>query len=197
MVMAQEFDELGAGLRTWQVYDPAVKVELFSTALEIRAGTFIVDPVSLAADLAEDFHNVTGVVVTNANHHRASAEFAQRFNVPIYARAESFGDARPPSFHDLDQNPHPHGELQSVAIEGAAPGEIALCVNRSLIVGDALINAEPYGFTFLPAKYCIDFKRMRQSLRQLVELDFDRILFAHGMPIISRAHARLTQLFEQ
>jgi glyoxylase-like metal-dependent hydrolase (beta-lactamase superfamily II) len=119
--------------------------------------------------------------VTNANHQRASAEFSERFKVPIFAGAESFDDV----------------QLNAVAIDGAAPDEIALCVNQSLIMGDALINFEPHGFTFLPAKYCTNFKRMRQSLRQLLDLDFERILFAHGIPITSRAHERLAQLLNE
>ena len=37
---------------------------------------------------------------------------------------------------------------------------------------------------------------MRRSLRQLLEFRFERLLFAHGTPIISGAHARLAELLE-
>ena len=83
--------------------------------------------------------------------------------------------------------------------EGAVAGEIALYQpsNRgTLIVGDALINFEPHGFTFLPRKYCQNEKQMRHSLRQLVSRPAERILFAHGTPILSGATARLQQLLE-
>jgi glyoxylase-like metal-dependent hydrolase (beta-lactamase superfamily II) len=84
-------------------------------------------------------------------------------------------------------------------IEGAAAGEIVLHYAPSggtLIVGDALINFEPYGFTFLPAKYCSNEKEMRRSLRKLLKYKADRILFAHGSPILSGATDRLQALLD-
>jgi glyoxylase-like metal-dependent hydrolase (beta-lactamase superfamily II) len=63
-----------------------------------------------------------------------------------------------------------------------------------MVVGDALINFEPHGFGLLPAKYCLDPSLMRQSLRKLLDYAFDRMLFAHGTPILSGARARLERL---
>ena len=63
-----------------------------------------------------------------------------------------------------------------ISVEGAVAGELILhyALNGgTLIVDDALINFEPYRFSFLPAKYCSNEKEMRRSLR---------ILFAHGAP---------------
>jgi glyoxylase-like metal-dependent hydrolase (beta-lactamase superfamily II) len=91
------------------------------------------------------------------------------------------------------------GELEVTAIDGAARGEIALyhaANGGTLVIGDALINFEPYGFTFLPEKYCQDPKQMRNSLRKLLRFNAERILFAHGMPILSRASDRLRQLLQ-
>ena len=85
------------------------------------------------------------------------------------------------------------------AIGGAAPGEIALYSSGedgTLIMGDALIHFEPYGFTFLPPKYCTNFKEMRKSLRDLLTYDVKRMLFAHGMPIVANANRRLRQLLD-
>ena len=79
------------------------------------------------------------------------------------------------------------------------PGEIALYHSPNggtLIVGDALINFEPYGFTFLPGKYCLDEKEMRRSLLKLLDRKAERILFAHGLPIVSNATARLRRLLD-
>jgi glyoxylase-like metal-dependent hydrolase (beta-lactamase superfamily II) len=78
-------------------------------------------------------------------------------------------------------------------------GEIALFHEPdggTLIVGDALIHFEPYGFTFLPAKYCVDQKKMRRSLGKLRRCEADRILFAHGTPILSGAVDRLNALLD-
>ena len=90
--------------------------------------------------------------------------------------------------------------MQVVGIEGAAPGEIALYCRkrrRDAIVGDALINFGAHGFTFLPGKYCSNAKLMRKSLRRLLDFHFERILFAHGMPIIERGRDRLEELLDR
>jgi hypothetical protein len=64
----------------------------------------------------------------------------------------------------------------------------------SIIVGDALIHFDPYGFTFLPAKYCTNHKEMRHSLRKLLHYRAERMFFAHGTPILSKAGERLKHL---
>jgi glyoxylase-like metal-dependent hydrolase (beta-lactamase superfamily II) len=88
-------------------------------------------------------------------------------------------------------------QLRVMRIEGAVDGEFALYHpddGGTLIAGDALINFDPYGFTLLPRKYCRNQKQMIRSLRKLLELDFSRIFFAHGNPILTRAHQRLESL---
>ena len=64
----------------------------------------------------------------------------------------------------------------------------------TMVVGDALINFEPHGFGLLPAKYCLDSKLMRRSLEKILDYAFDRMLFAHGTPILSGARQRTEQL---
>lgn len=200
MAAAQEFDYVAPGVLIWQVYDPAVKADLFSTALETPAGTYLIDPVDLDAEARqslETHRTITGIVVTNENHERAASRFAKRFSVPIFLHGDletRHGLARTIGLHDYEEF---EPELRAIAIEGAPAGEIALHYEAdggTLVVGDALINLEPYGFGFLPAKYCRDSKLMRRSLLKLREFTFERMLFAHGTPILSDARARLEQL---
>lgn len=183
-----ELDQVAPGLFIWQRYDSAVKADLFSTAMVTPAGVYLVDPIpikSAALRPVLEGGEVVGVILTNANHARASAEFAERFHVAIA------GKGRP--------GERPSLEITFIEIEGAAEGEIALHLARdggTLIMGDALINMDSSGFAFLPAKYCSNHKLMRKSLRQLLDCRFERILFAHGLPILSQAHARLTELLK-
>lgn len=200
MPIAQEFDEIAHGVFIWQIYDPTVKAELFSTALNTPAGTYLVDPVQLGATALQNINshpNIAGIVVTNENHERMARWFADRFSVPIYLHAdlgslETIADA----IGLQDQEEITPG-LRAIAIDGAPAGEIVLHFEAdggTLVVGDALINFEPYGFALLSPKYCRNFKLMRRSLTKLLDCTFERMLFAHGTPILSAARTRLAQL---
>lgn len=200
MPLAQEVDEVAPGILAWQMFDNKVKAELFSTALETPAGTFLVDPIPLESDGLASLRTrrkATGIFVTNANHLRATAEFAKIFSVPIYAHVELRGSPDfPQSTWVQDGEVFANG-LTAVAIDGGPAGEMALYYNDTggtMVLGDALINFEPHGFGLLPAKYCLDSKRMRRSLGKLLDYAFDRMLFAHGTPILSGGRERLEHL---
>jgi hypothetical protein len=186
VAIAAEIEPVAPGLCLWRVYDPTDKAELYSTGIISGEGTYLVDPISLTPDALADLRArtaIAGIIVTNENHQRAAPEFAERFKAPIYSDGTQ---------------PFP-SELTAVQIDGAVRGEIAVhsdVAGGVVVMGDALINFEPYGFTFLPAKYCSNVKVMRRSLRKLLDYRFDRMLFAHGTPILTGARPRLEQLLE-
>jgi hypothetical protein len=201
MPCAQEVDEVSPGILVWQVYDSKVKADLFSTALATHAGTFVVDPIPLASEallsLGTRRPQAAGVFVTNANHARAARDFAEAFCVPLYVHDELRGSPDFPQITGVRDGEMFSQGLTAIAIDGGPAGEMALHYNDNggtMVVGDALINFEPHGFGVLPAKYCLDSKLMRRSLEKFLDYTFDRMLFAHGTPILSGARARLEQL---
>jgi hypothetical protein len=203
MPAAEEFDQVAPGIFVWQAYDRTVKADLFSTALETAAGLFLVDPILLGPNwLALPFFRskMGGIIVTNENHWRATSDFAARFSIPVhlYSTLLEMAGATPKS--GLEDKSRIAPGLTAIAIEGAPPGEIAVHHDEAggtIVLGDALINFEPHGFGLLPAKYCSDFKLMRRSLPKLLDYPFERILFAHGTPILSEGRERLATLLRE
>jgi glyoxylase-like metal-dependent hydrolase (beta-lactamase superfamily II) len=199
MKPADDFQQVTAAIALWHQYDPASKTELFSTAIDTPDGLLLIDPILLTAPAESALlasRTVAGIVVTSHNHWRASEELARKFGVPRFAHSSTSNEARL-SFSSLSARDKIFNGVEIIALEGAAPGEIALYSSAeegTLILGDALIHFEPYGFTFLPPKYCTDYKKMRKSLRDLLTHKAKRLLFAHGMPIVSDADGRLRQL---
>ena len=197
-----DFDRIASHLAVWHGYDSAVKADLYSTCVLTPRGAYLVDPIPLQRETLDELlgsSRVSGIIVTSSNHHRASAEFADQFSIPVFARCETFSDKIPRQFRKVADGDEICDGLLLSGIEGAAAGEIVLHYAPSggtLIGGDALINFEPYGFTFLPAKYCSNEKEMRRSLRKLLGSKADRMLFAHGLPILSGASDRLQALLE-
>jgi len=201
-MLAAEIHQLQPEIWIWQAFDPSVKAELFSTALTTPAGLYLVDPIPLLEPQLRHVSNaapIVGIIVTNSNHPRSATAYSERFSVAIFAHAHTFRDPKPARFTEVKNAVAIGDELEVIEIDGAVAGEIALyhpSNGGTLIVGDALINFEPYGFTLLPRKYCLNEKRMRSSLRQLLTRPAERMLFAHGTPIPSRASVRLRQLLE-
>lgn len=200
MSRAQEIDEVSPGILVWQAYDSKVKADLFSTAVETKTGLFLVDPIPLASKDPAGLRanrKAAGIFVTNVNHARAAGEFSKALSVPIYANQQLREIADFPEATWVQDGEALSQGLTVIAIDGGPAGESALHHadnGGTIVVGDALINFEPLGFGLLPAKYCLDQKRMRQSLGKLLEFAFERMLFAHGTPILSGARARVEKL---
>jgi len=202
MAIASDLVQITPSLFTWQAYDRAVKADLFSSAIVTTRGIFLVDPIPLEKEALHDLAGpggVAGIVVTNGNHLRATADYSAKFSRPIFAAPAVFSDTSLVFRHVADGDKI-GDELRVIEIEGAATGEIALyhgAADGTLIVGDALINFDPYGFTFLPRKYCSNAKEMHRSLRKLLAYKAERMFFAHGPPILSGASERLQRLLER
>jgi hypothetical protein len=61
-------------------------------------------------------------------------------------------------------------------------------------MGDALVNLDPVGLSVLPAKYCTDPVGLTGALQALVGLRFDTVTFAHGLPLVTNAAAKVSAL---
>ena len=197
-----EIDRVSATIVTWHRYAPEVKADLFSTAVISGAGAYLIDPIAIDIQRLREAlapAGAAGVVVTNENHRRAAVDVAAAFDVPVYAQAAARNALDLPSALDLSDGAEFGPGLTAIAIAGAPAGELAIYAEPeggSLIIGDALINMGSYGFALLPAKYCSNQKQMRRSLRTLLDYDFERIVFAHGLPVVTDAKRRLGELLE-
>lgn len=190
------------GLFVWQYYDAKIKAELCSSAILASGKIYLVDPILLEASQLDRLRRKAppaGIIVTNANHLRASEYYSKELSVPILARSASFRGKKPRQFVEIAGGRKICADLEVIAIEGAVVGEIALynpLKGGTFIVGDALINFDPSGFAVLPRKYCLNERQLRQSLWERLTRPAERMLFAHGTPILSGANADLRRLLE-
>ena len=190
------------GLFFWQYYDTKIKAELCSSAIVASGKIYLVDPILLEASQLDRLRQKAppaGIIVTNANHVRAADYYSKELSVPILAQSASFPGKKPPQFVEIAGGSKICPDLEVIAIEGAVAGEIALydpLKGGTLIVGDSLINFDPPGFAVLPGKYCLNERKLRQSQWERLTRPAERILFAHGAPILSDANAHLRRLLE-
>lgn len=165
-------------------------------------GNLCIDPVPPEGNMpAIVSMGVARIVITNRNHSRAANAIRERTGAPICLHAD---DAP----HAVSQGTLVEGELLAgdkvgpLVIEpvpGKSPGEVALHwpERRVLFVGDAVIGNPAGQCSLLREKVIDDITRLRNSVRNLMDLDFDALLFGDGVPILRNAKDRLRELVER
>ncbi len=198
---AAEIQPVDDGTILWYVYEPAVKCELFATALTLPDDTLaLIDPVPIHPDAYVDLLSngkPSCIILTNENHARSAALLRDQLQVPIYCHPDAAPGLEIKADHLI--TPESLEDLSIIPIPGAPAGEIAIWQQStaSLVIGDSLIHLDGYGFTFLPDKYAPDPQQMRASLTELKQFKPQRIFFAHGFPIVNDATSRLHQLLHE
>lgn len=168
----------------------------------LETGNIVIDPVELEPDdlarLVKD--GVERTLITNRNHsrdankvreatgavtsiHRSDADHAQSQGC-IIDEAFSVGEM--------------WGPLQALPARGKSRGEMAFhWPDRGILfVGDAAIGNPPGRLSLLPEEKIDNLEELRDSLRALLEVEFDIILTGDGVPILSGAKAALQALVD-
>jgi glyoxylase-like metal-dependent hydrolase (beta-lactamase superfamily II) len=183
-----------------------VKCDLTSTAVLAGGALVLIDPIRLAESALDELigkGDPALIVCTNANHARAADFYRKKFGIPIAVHRDAAGEIEINAdrlLADEDSALAILGQTsgtdwQVCALPGAAPGEMALVSSTGIVcIGDALIHLPSHGFSFLPDKYCTDTKLLRASLQKLLRWDFHILTFAHGLPLVTQARARLEAL---
>jgi glyoxylase-like metal-dependent hydrolase (beta-lactamase superfamily II) len=181
----------------WEAYSPEHKVELSSHAVRHGFEFLLFDPISLSAEALDWFplSPPTAIVLTNENHRRAAVEWRERFGAPIFG--PDGAEVMTPRVQPLNIELRPFKEWEMVPLPGGAAGETTfLLPEKSLAVfGDAVVNLPGRGLELLPAKYCLDQSRLRDSLAGLLDrFTFANAVFAHGAPLLGEASSRIAEL---
>lgn len=196
MAIANTIQSITPSLFAWQAYEPEVKCDLSSCAIETDEGLIIVDPIDLSPTAFEMLiagRKPGAIILTNGNHARAAEKFRTRLHVKVFAALDADGLDLIPDAWLINGQIAPGG-MQVITLPGSGPGEIALVGRGIACIGDAVIHLPPEGLRLLPDKYCADAALNRESLRKLLSCDFRVMTFAHGAPLVESAHTRLEEL---
>ena len=163
-------------------------------------GNLCVDPVEPTAEALAELarQGVSRILLTNRNHVRAANQVRVRTGARTAIHPDDATYARGQNA-ELDDELHVGekiGPLVVVGVPGKSPGEVALHwpERRILFVGDSVIGNPPGRCNLLPERVMDDPARLRASVKQLLELDFDTLLVGDGEPILQDAKERLREL---
>ena len=184
-------NEISPGLWHWKAVHPKIGIEVSS--YYVADGGTLIDPMlpSEGIDSVRGIGEWQRIVLTNRHHYRQSDAFREEFACPVLCHEAGL--------HEFEGGPKVDGFLFSdqvapgiVALEVGAicPEETALHIDRGdgfLSFADGLINHGSLGF--VPDSLLGDdpegVKRgLGESLRSLLDREFDGLLFAHGDPLL-------------
>jgi hypothetical protein len=197
--------EIAPGLWHWTALRQRIGAEVSSYYLQIER--VVIDPM-IPPDGPGwfDEHGAPEhAVLTNRHHDRDAWRLRDSFGCAVHCvrnglhelqgrgpvEAFDFGDGLP-------------GGIVAHEVDAICPDETALFIprHRALAVADGVVRRRAGGrLQFVPDSL-MDApgetkRRLRESYRQMLELDFDLLLLAHGDPVIGGAHAALRALVDQ
>ncbi len=192
--------ELLPDIFSWARFSEPNAYDFNGTLVLHDEGNLCIDPVEPEEDDLDRLakQGVARVVITNRNHVRAANRVRQRTGGRVTIHPADADYAREQGLQIDEQlgSGQRVGPFEIVAVPGKSPGEIALHdpARRLLIVGDALIGNPPGQLSLLRDRVMDEPPLLRQSVRRLLELDFDAVLVGDGVPILEGARERLREL---
>ena len=192
--------EILSDIFTWTWFSEPHGYDFNGYLIRDAGGNLCIDPVSPGEPGLDAITRLGAakILLTNRNHSRAANAVRERTGATTLIHAADAGHARAQGT-TIDGELRPGqqiGPLTVVAVPGKSPGEVALHwpARRLLIVGDAVIGNPPGHCALLREKVMDDPALLRRSVRQLLELDFDTLLFGDGVSVLQGAKARLAEL---
>lgn len=196
--------ELAPGLWHWTARHEHIDADVSSYYL--LAERVLIDPMIPPAGL--DWFTAHGVpehvVMSNRHHDRHAWKLRDAFGVTVHCIRNGLheiagrGPAEPFDFGD-----DLPGGIVVHEVDAICPDETALHIpaHRALACADGVVRwrrDDPLGF--VPDWLMDDPEEtkhgLRAAYRRLLELDFDRLLLAHGRPVASDAKSALGALIE-
>jgi len=195
--------EVLPGVHHWTAIHPKIRMPVDSYFIE--PARVVLDPMVPREGLEwfEGRATPSQVVLTNRHHLRHSQRYAEAFGCPI--RCSDAG------LHEFEGGPSVEGfafgeelapGITAHQLGAICPDDTALHIwtahGGALAFADGLTRPRGGGLSFVPGFLMGDDAsavraELRDSLRGLLDLDFDNLLFAHGEPLIGGGRVALRE----
>jgi glyoxylase-like metal-dependent hydrolase (beta-lactamase superfamily II) len=195
--------EILPGVSHWTTYHDGIRADVSSYYL--RDTGVVIDPL-LPAEALDWFSKDApprASLLTNRHHYRHSGRLIDAFGVTVHASRpgmhEFSADQRVEPFNFGDSLP---GGVVAHEVGAICPDETAFEIPsaRAIVCADGVVrHPDPDGPLGFVPDYLIgdDPEAVKRDLRaayeRLLELDFDHLLLAHGLPVVGEGKQRLRE----
>ena len=191
--------EIAPGLWHWIARRESIGMDVSSYYLE--AERVLIDPMIPPEGL--EWFEANGApahaILTNRHHDRDAWRLNESFGTIVHCIRNGVYeiDGRGPveAFDFRDELP---GEIAVHEVDAICPDETALYIprHRSLACADGVVRWRAGDQLQFVPEYLMDEpeqtkERLREAYRQLLDLDFDLLLLAHGEPVVEAANDAL------
>ena len=136
-------------------------------------------------------HEPQRVVLSTRHHLRDSEQIADRFGCPILAHEEGLHEfANGPEVQGFAFRDRLADDVTALTMDAISPDDSALRIDvaeGAVMFADSVINHD--GIGFVPDRLIGEDpegvkRRIRERIANLLDEDFDHLLFAHGEPVV-------------
>jgi glyoxylase-like metal-dependent hydrolase (beta-lactamase superfamily II) len=197
-------EEIYTGIYTWSWLSPKHGYNFNGYALKGEDGLIIIDPALVSEEELDDILRLGTpkyIILTNKDHERMAYEFRDRYAAKIYVNEmdSAFLKSSPDqTFGDRDQLP---GDLKVINIpNNKSPGESALLLSKGkgvLFIGDAIIGWPKGEFSLLPEGKYADPRKAKDSIKVLLEYDFDIVLVGDGESVLEGGKGAIERFLDR
>ena len=196
---AERVEPVVAGVWRWHVWDDRIGFESDAYAVAGDDGLVLIDPLPLEQKSLTGLGPVAAICLTAACHQRSAWRYREMFGVKVYAPARSRAMEEEPDVRYTVGQRLP-GRLEAMHTPGPESAHYAFLRHGKpgvLFCADLLMRTEDDPLDFVPAAYHDDPAATRQSVRDLVALDFSVLCLSHGRPIKRNPHAALRRVLRR
>ncbi len=194
--------EIVSNIFTWSWFSQPHSYNFNGFLVRHAEGNLCIDPAEPTQEDLEEIvqQGVIRILLTNRNHVRTANQVRTRTGArtAIHPDDATYARGQGAELDDELREGDKIGPLVVIGVPGKSPGEVVLHwpEQRLLIVGDAVIGNPPGHCGLLRERVMDDPSRLRESVRQLLDLDFDTLLLGDGQPILQGAKERLRELVD-
>jgi hypothetical protein len=206
--------EIAPGLFHWTAYHPGIRHRVSSYYL--RDGGVVIDPLLPAEGFENgrdpiewlaDIGPPRVILLSNRHHYRHSGRLLEAFGIPVRASRpgvhEFSSDQRVEPFDFGDEL---EGGVIAHEVGAICPDETALEIPtvRAVVLADGLVRFDalddPIGFVpdWLLGDDPEEVKHgLLASFERLLDVDFEHVLLAHGLPLVGDGKERLREFVDE
>jgi glyoxylase-like metal-dependent hydrolase (beta-lactamase superfamily II) len=194
--VAESVVEVVPGVWHWNVDNEQIGGYISSShAIATAAGTVLVDPLRLAPDALHDLGEVVAIVLTASVHQRSAWRYRRELGVPVWVPAATQAAEEEPD-HPYSEGDLLPGALDALFLPGAGTTQHALLFDRIAIVADNVVRPRGGELMLMSPEWAHDPEQNRESVRRLLERDFDVLCLGHGEPVTEDAKTALAALLD-